>query len=234
MARSICSRSPSSLRICSEARLIRLIESGSKTRACSIEGIVKKILVRKLGVEEKQLVPSADIVRDLKADSSVVLELNMAYEEAFGIVIPNADSGQLTTVGAVIDYVNSRVPKARLVQLCPEVKPKTPKCKDSAAPCSAAEVARQTLEQKLEYKVRHIIAEVLDVDECWVTPNASFEHDLCADSFDQVLLIMAFEETFDIEISDKAADKIRTVKDAIAYLKKKAPQKWWDAYPDNG
>lgn len=71
----------------------------------------------------------------------------------------------------------------------------------------------------LEDKVKKIICEQLDVDEKDVTPGASFVDDLGADSLDQVELIMAMEEEFDISIPDEDAEKISTVKDAIEYIK---------------
>jgi acyl carrier protein len=74
----------------------------------------------------------------------------------------------------------------------------------------------------VEDKVKQIIVEQLGVDEGEVTPTASFVDDLGADSLDQVELIMAFEEAFDIEIPDEDAEKIRTVKDAVEYVDKHA------------
>src|SRR3954447_7357505 len=74
----------------------------------------------------------------------------------------------------------------------------------------------------VEDKVKQIIVEQLGVDEAEVTPTASFVDDLGADSLDQVELIMAFEEAFDIEIPDEDAEKIRTVKDAVEYVDKHA------------
>jgi acyl carrier protein len=71
-------------------------------------------------------------------------------------------------------------------------------------------------------KVKQIIAEQLGVDEGEVTPSASFVDDLGADSLDQVELVMALEENFDVEIPDEDAEKIRTVQDAIDYIEKKA------------
>ena len=53
-----------------------------------------------------------------------------------------------------------------------------------------------------------------------VTPEASFVDDLGADSLDVVELVMAFEEEFEVEIPDEAAEKIANVKDAIEFLKK--------------
>jgi len=72
----------------------------------------------------------------------------------------------------------------------------------------------------VEEKVRKIICEQLDVDEKDVTSEASFADDLGADSLDQVELIMAMEEEFDVSISDEDAEKIATVQNAIDYLKK--------------
>jgi acyl carrier protein len=71
-------------------------------------------------------------------------------------------------------------------------------------------------------KVKQIIAEQLGVDEGEVTPTASFVDDLGADSLDQVELVMALEEAFDVEIPDEDAEKIRTVQDAIDYIDKHA------------
>ena len=74
----------------------------------------------------------------------------------------------------------------------------------------------------IEEKVKQIVVEQLGVDETEVTSTASFVDDLGADSLDQVELVMAFEEAFDIEIPDEDAEKIRTVQDAIDYIEKHA------------
>jgi acyl carrier protein len=71
-------------------------------------------------------------------------------------------------------------------------------------------------------KVKQIIAEQLGVEEDEVTPSSSFVDDLGADSLDTVELVMALEENFDLEIPDEAAEKIRTVQDAIDYIEKHA------------
>jgi acyl carrier protein len=70
----------------------------------------------------------------------------------------------------------------------------------------------------LEDKVKKIIAEKLSVDLNEVVPEAHFVDDLGADSLDLVELIMSMEEEFDIDISDEDAEKLATVKDAIAYI----------------
>jgi len=72
----------------------------------------------------------------------------------------------------------------------------------------------------VEEKVKNIICEQLNVPEDDVVPDASFVDDLGADSLDQVELIMAMEEEFDISIPDEDAEKIGTVNDAIEYIKK--------------
>lgn len=72
----------------------------------------------------------------------------------------------------------------------------------------------------VEDKIRKIICEQLDVPEKDVVPEASFVDDLGADSLDQVELIMAMEEEFDVSIPDEDAEKIGTVQDAIDYITK--------------
>lgn len=73
----------------------------------------------------------------------------------------------------------------------------------------------------LENKVKQIVAEKLGVSEDKVTPQASFVDDLGADSLDQVELIMALEDEFDMEIPDEEAEKLKTVKDALDYIETK-------------
>ncbi len=67
-------------------------------------------------------------------------------------------------------------------------------------------------------KVKKIVVEHLGVDEDKVTDTSSFIDDLGADSLDTVELVMAFEEEFEIEIPDDAAEKIQTVNDAISFI----------------
>ena len=72
----------------------------------------------------------------------------------------------------------------------------------------------------VEKKVIKIICEQLDVSEEDVVSKASFVDDLGADSLDQVELIMAMEEEFDISISDEDAENISTVQHTIDYITK--------------
>jgi acyl carrier protein len=71
----------------------------------------------------------------------------------------------------------------------------------------------------IEERVKEIIVEQLGIEDSEVTPTASFIDDLGADSLDTVELVMAFEEAFDIEIADEEAEKIKTVTDAVNYIK---------------
>lgn len=70
----------------------------------------------------------------------------------------------------------------------------------------------------IEQKVKDIIVEQLGVDAAEVKPEASFVNDLGADSLDTVELVMALEESFDMEIPDEEAEKITTVGQAITYI----------------
>ena len=76
--------------------------------------------------------------------------------------------------------------------------------------------------QPVEDKVRQLIVDQLGVESSAVVPAASFVDDLGADSLDRVELIMAFEETFGVEIPDEEAEKIATVQDAVQYIQKNA------------
>jgi acyl carrier protein len=74
------------------------------------------------------------------------------------------------------------------------------------------------MSNKVEDRVKAIIAEQLGVDTAKVVPEASFVEDLGADSLDTVELVMALEEDFGTEIPDEDAQKLLTVKDAIDYV----------------
>ena len=70
----------------------------------------------------------------------------------------------------------------------------------------------------IQERVVKIVVEHLGVEKDKVIESASFVDDLGADSLDTVELVMAFEEEFNIEIPDEAAEKIQTIKDAIDYI----------------
>ncbi len=77
----------------------------------SIEERVKRILIEQLGVKEEGVVPKADIVDDLGADSLDTVELVMALEEEFGFEIPDEDAERMRTVGDIVSYLEKREPK---------------------------------------------------------------------------------------------------------------------------
>ena len=68
---------------------------------------VKQIIVEQLGVEEAEVTASASFQDDLGADSLDIVELVMAFEEAFEIEIPDEDAEKIKTVKDAIDYVNA-------------------------------------------------------------------------------------------------------------------------------
>jgi acyl carrier protein len=70
---------------------------------------VKKIIVEQLGVDDEDVTPEASFVDDLGADSLDTVELVMAFEEAFGIEIPDTDAEKMATVQNVIDYIKERM-----------------------------------------------------------------------------------------------------------------------------
>ncbi|URD37773.1 acyl carrier protein [Methylobacterium tardum] len=69
-------------------------------------------------------------------------------------------------------------------------------------------------------RVKKIVAEHLGVEPEKVVESANFIDDLGADSLDTVELVMAFEEEFNVEIPDDAAETIQTVGDAVKFLEK--------------
>lgn len=73
-------------------------------------------------------------------------------------------------------------------------------------------------------RVKKIVVEHLGVDEGKVEEGASFIDDLGADSLDTVELVMAFEEEFNVEIPDDAAEKIQTVGDAVNFIKENSAE----------
>ena len=69
---------------------------------------VKQIIVEQLGVDESQVDPNASFVDDLGADSLDIVELVMAFEEAFDIDIPDEDAEKITTVKQAVDYIEAK------------------------------------------------------------------------------------------------------------------------------
>jgi acyl carrier protein len=71
----------------------------------SVEERVKQIIVEQLGVDEGEVTPTASFVDDLGADSLDTVELVMAFEENFGIEIPDEDAEKIATVKDAVDYI---------------------------------------------------------------------------------------------------------------------------------
>tara|TARA_B100001540_G_C15446435_1_gene479068 strand:- start:97 stop:342 length:246 start_codon:yes stop_codon:yes gene_type:complete len=76
----------------------------------------------------------------------------------------------------------------------------------------------------VEDRIKSIIVNQLGADEKAVVPEAKFIEDLGADSLDIVELVMAMEEAFSIDIPDEEAENIRSVEDAINYVKNSTKQ----------
>jgi acyl carrier protein len=74
----------------------------------SIEERVKEIIVDNLSVNAEQVTPEAKFIEDLGADSLDVVELVMAFEEQFGVEVPDEDAEKLLTVGDVVKYIEDK------------------------------------------------------------------------------------------------------------------------------
>jgi acyl carrier protein len=79
---------------------------GGAIRMASVEERVKQIIVEQLGVDEGEVTPTASFVDDLGADSLDTVELVMAFEEAFGIEIPDEDAEKIATVKDAVEYID--------------------------------------------------------------------------------------------------------------------------------
>jgi acyl carrier protein len=76
----------------------------------SVEEKVKEIIVEQLGVTPEQVTPQASFIEDLGADSLDTVELVMAFEEEFGVEVPDEDAEKLLTVGDVTKYIENKAP----------------------------------------------------------------------------------------------------------------------------
>ena len=76
--------------------------------ADNTEAKVKEIIINELGVEAEKVTMDASFVEDLGADSLDTVELVMAFEEEFGIEIPDEDAEKLQTVGDAVKYLEEK------------------------------------------------------------------------------------------------------------------------------
>ncbi len=75
--------------------------------ASAVEEKVKQIIVEQLGVDDSEVTATASFVDDLGADSLDTVELVMAFEEGFGIEIPDEDAEKIQTVKDAIHYIEA-------------------------------------------------------------------------------------------------------------------------------
>jgi acyl carrier protein len=79
----------------------------------SPEAKIKQIIVEQLGVDEAEVTPTAHFVDDLGADSLDIVELVMAFEEAFEIEIPDEDAEKIQTVKDAVSYIAAHAKPAK-------------------------------------------------------------------------------------------------------------------------
>jgi acyl carrier protein len=84
---------------------------GGMYEMVDFEDRVRKVIVEQLGVNPTEVVLSASFVNDLGADSLDTVELVMAFEEEFGIEIPDEEAEKIQTVGNAIDYIKAHATK---------------------------------------------------------------------------------------------------------------------------
>ncbi|PID26882.1 MAG: acyl carrier protein [Candidatus Cloacimonadota bacterium] len=75
----------------------------------SVEQKVKEIIMDELGVDEASVTREASFINDLGADSLATVELVMKFEDEFDIKIEESDAEKITSVGAAIDFVSSKI-----------------------------------------------------------------------------------------------------------------------------
>lgn len=77
----------------------------------SVESKVRKIIIDQLGVSEEEIRPEASFVDDLGADSLDTVEMVMAFEEEFGVEIPDEDAEKIRLVQDAVSYIDKKAKK---------------------------------------------------------------------------------------------------------------------------
>jgi acyl carrier protein len=88
-----------------------LIKKREEVKMADFEARVKEIIVEQLGVDPAEVVTGASFVNDLGADSLDTVELVMAFEEEFGIEIPDEEAEKIQTVGNAVEYIKAHAGK---------------------------------------------------------------------------------------------------------------------------
>ena len=70
---------------------------------------VRQLIAEQLGLEEDEITPESSFLDDLGADSLDLVELIMAFEEEYGLEIPDEDAERIVTVGDAVEYIRQRV-----------------------------------------------------------------------------------------------------------------------------
>jgi acyl carrier protein len=94
-----------------EVDVARTFRSAIGGDTVAVADKVKSIIVEQLGVDEEEVTPDASFVDDLGADSLDTVELVMAFEEEFGIEIPDEDAEKITRVKEAIEYIEAHAKK---------------------------------------------------------------------------------------------------------------------------
>ena len=77
----------------------------------SVEQKVKEIIAEQLGIKDlAEITNEASFIDDLGADSLDTVELVMAFEEEYGVEIPDEDAEKIRTVQSAIDYISAHLP----------------------------------------------------------------------------------------------------------------------------
>ena len=72
---------------------------------------IQELLAEQLNIEKEKITKETDIINDLKADSISLMEFTLALEDEFGISVPDEDAKDLTTIGKLAEYVESKTQK---------------------------------------------------------------------------------------------------------------------------